>query len=52
MTYIVYDLALKLILLHVHPSLGNELVNTFPQKQTRGAIGRLLLSNETVNMHP
>jgi hypothetical protein len=35
-------------MLHVQPLLGKGLVNTFPQKQTRGTIGRLLLGNEAV----
>jgi hypothetical protein len=40
------------ILLHVHPLLVNGLVNTFPQKQTRGIIECLLLGNEAVNTDP
>jgi hypothetical protein len=36
-------------LLHVHPLPGNGLLNTLPQKETRGTIGRLLLGNEAVN---
>jgi hypothetical protein len=35
----------------VYPLLGKGSVNTFPQKQTRGAIGRLLLGNGPVTTH-
>jgi hypothetical protein len=31
------------------PLLGNGSLNTFPQKQTRGTIGHLLLGNGAVN---
>jgi hypothetical protein len=31
------------------PLLGNGLLNTFPQKQTRGTVGDLVLSNGAVN---
>jgi hypothetical protein len=40
------------LLLHVHPLLGSGLLNTFPQKQTRGTIGCLLLGNEAINTRP
>jgi hypothetical protein len=39
-------------MLHVHPLLGNGLVNTLPQKKMRGTIGRVLLGDEAVNTHP
>jgi hypothetical protein len=31
------------------PLLGNGSLNTFPQKQTRGTVGDLLLGNGTLN---
>jgi hypothetical protein len=37
------------VLLHVHPLLGNGVLNTFPQKQKRGTVWRLLLGNKAVN---
>jgi hypothetical protein len=40
------------VLLHVHPLLGNGVLNTFPQKQKRGTIGRVLLGNKAVNKLP
>jgi hypothetical protein len=44
-------IASRSIVLHIHPLLGNGLVNTFPQKQTRGTKGRLFLDNVAVNTH-
>jgi hypothetical protein len=47
-----HDFVQNKILWHVNALLGNGVLNTFPQKQTRGKIERLLLGKEAANTFP